>query len=271
MLLYLTKNILMRQFIFALPVLLLFSCGESTSEKDAKSDKKTDSTETETKEVKELSKINFEAEIDKKATPFQGDVLANASWEDARGKNIMIISQIPQYYWEEEKPEMKKLTQDPQGEPQVTEIFAYHYIWSDEENKWKSYWYIHDFLFGCCDVYIDLQKESFQILDEDKDGNAETVFFYTRGQGTMKIDGYFEAKLMYHPDATKLKVEGTAGAGKAMIESAEYDGEPVPDKYVGFTGDYAKWKTFAEKYWSECSERQIKIDQEFLSTFGKGE
>lgn len=263
----------MRQLLSIIPVILLFSCGESSTENNSNSKDKTDSTSSdpESAEIKELSEVNYNIEIDAKTTAYKGEILASAEWNDARGKNIMIISQIPQYYWEEEKPEMKKLTTDPQGEPQVTEIFAYHYIWSDKENKWKSYWYIHDFLFGCCDVYIDLQKESFKIIDEDKDGNAESVFFYTRGQGTNKIDGYFEAKLMYHPDATKLKVEGTSGAGKAMIESAEYDGTPVPDKYIGFTGEYEKWKTYAEKYWSECNERQIKNDKEFLSTFGKGE
>lgn len=263
----------MRQLLFSVPVLLLFSCGESSTEKNSKSSDKTDSTtsDTESEIVKELSEINYEVDIDEKATPFKGEMTASASWNDARGKNIMIISQIPQYYWEEEKPEMKKLSKDPEGEPQVTEIFAYHYIWSDEENKWKSFWYIHDFLFGCCDVYIDLQKESFQILDEDKNGEAETVFFYTRGQGTNKIDGYYDAKLMYHPDVTKLKVEGTTGAGKAMIESPEYNNEPVPIKFVGFTGKYEKYKANAEKFWNECHERQIKIDQEYLSTFGKGE
>lgn len=36
-----------------------------------------------------------------------------------------------------------------------------------------------------------------------------------------KIDGYYEAKLMYHPDVTKLKVEGIRGTGKASIELAE--------------------------------------------------
>jgi hypothetical protein len=263
----------MRQLIFLIPVLLLLSCGESTTEKDSSSNGKTDSTSTESElaTTKELSEINYEIDIDEKTTPFKGEITASAEWNDARGKNRMIISQIPQYYWEEEKPEMKKLSKDPEGEPQVTEIFAYHYIWSDEENKWKSFWYIHDFLFGCCDVYIDLQKESFQILDEDKNGEAETVFFYTHGQGTARIDGYQEAKLMYHPDATKLKVEGTTGAGKAMIETPEYNIDPVPIKFVGFTGKYEKYKANAEKFWNECHERQIKIDQEFLSVFGKGE
>ncbi len=263
----------MRQLILGLPVLLLFSCGETSSEKNSTTDNKTDtsSTESESTEIKELSEINYDTNIDEKATPIKGEVISTANWYDARGKNIMIISQIPQYYWEEEKPEMKKLTTDPEGEPQVTEIFAYHYIWSDEENKWKSLWYIHDYLFGCCDVYIDLQKESFKIMDEDKDGKAETIFFYTRGQGTNKIDGYYEAKLMYHPDATKLKVEGTTGAGKAMIESPEYNNEPVPTKFIGFAGEYEKYEANAEKYWNECHERQIKIDQEFLSTFGKEE
>jgi len=263
----------MRLFLFSIPLFLLFSCGESTTESASNTNDKTDSTSTEevTKELKELSEINYNFEVDKKETAFKGDVIASAEWSDARGKNIMIISQIPQYYWEEEKPEMKKLSKDPEGEPQVTEIFAYHYIWSDEEKKWKSFWYIHDFLFGCCDVYIDLQKESFKILDEDKNGEAETVFFYTRGQGTARIDGYQEAKLMYHPDATKLKVEGTTGAGKSMIETPENNIDPVPLKFEGFVGEYKKHKALAEKYWNEFHERQIKIDTEFLSVFGKGE
>ena len=36
-----------------------------------------------------------------------------------------------------------------------------------------------------------------------------------------KIDGYYEAKLMYYANVTKLKLEGIRGTGKAIIELAE--------------------------------------------------
>lgn len=266
----------MRYFAIAIVLFLGISCSNENSEsknngaenENASRDEQLENVSTDAPELKDLK---FDVDIDSKETSFKGEIVASASWKDGRGKNILIISEKPQYFWKEENPSMGKLCKDPENESEVCELFAFHYIWSEDENKWKAYWTINDFLFGCCDVYMNYQKGSLKIEDSDKDGNAETVFFYTIGAGTNSIDRYFQAKLMYHTDETKLKAEGTTGAGKAMFESTEYNGKPVETKYSGFTGPYEKYKTIAEKYWNECNERQLKIDEQYHKSIGMEE
>lgn len=259
----------MRTLVLILTLTLAVSCGNKGSENDNKKNtdsetKKDDPSEKPAEEKTGVSDLRFDIKIDDKQTSFKGKVVASASWNDARGKNILIVSEKPQYFWEEENPSMRKLCKDPENESEVCELFAFHYIWSEEENKWKKFWTINDFLFGCCDVYMNYQKESLKIEDSDEDGKAETVFFYTIGQGTNSIDRYFKAKLIYHPDDIKLKAEGTTGAGKEYIETPEMEVKPVAVKYEGFSGGNEKWKANAEKYWNECHERQLKIDQKIL-------
>ncbi len=90
---------------------------------------------------------------------------------------------------------------------------------------------------------------------------AESVFFYTIGSGTMGIDFYFRAKMIYHVGRTKLKVEGTTGLGKKWIEGkGEYDESVVHERYTGFTGGFEKNKIFAEKYWNEFHRQKVRID-----------
>jgi hypothetical protein len=260
----------MRNILFITVLITLFSCGNKDTENEKKeknrnSELKNENTSENTEQEKtRITDLSFDIKIDEKQTSFKGEIVASASWNDARGKNILIISEKPQYFWNEENPAMRKLCKDPENESEVCELFAFHYVWSDEENKWKKYWTINDFLFGCCDVYMNYQKESLKIEDSDEDGKAETVFFYTIGQGTNSIDRYFKAKLIYHPDDTKLKAEGTTGAGKEYIETPDMGIKPVAVKFEGFTGANEKWKSNAEKYWKECHERQLKIDEIIL-------
>jgi hypothetical protein len=229
---------------------MLFSCSNEKVN-DSKSGNPKKETERNSNNVQsaDVTNVKYSFEVNQDSLPYRGKLMQCVSWNDGRGKNKIIISHRPQYFWADENPSMGKFTNDPENEMELTEIFAYHYIWSDSLDKWKAYWTIHDYLFGCCDVYYDLVS-LVKITDYDGDGKAESAFFYTIGKGTMSIDQYYRAKLIYHVNKTKLKVEGTTGRGKEFIESPDHDGIPVSEKYDGFTGEFEKYKKYAEWYWN---------------------
>lgn len=123
-----------------------------------------------------------------------------------RGNNIIIISYRPPYNWKEENPSMAKFAPDDDYSTEITELFAYHYVYNNDLQKWKAYWTLHDFEFGSSGVGMDYQPKSLDISDRDNDGNAESSFFYTIRGGTSRNDCYYSAKLIFHPDVTKYKV-----------------------------------------------------------------
>ena len=124
-----------------------------------------------------------------------------------RGNNIIIISHRAPYDWHTENPLMEKFSPyGKDGYDQLAELFAYHYIYSNDLQKWKAYRTLHDFAFGESGIGMDYQPKSLDISDRDNDGNAESSFFYTIRGGTSRNDCYYSAKLIFHPDVTKYKV-----------------------------------------------------------------
>ncbi|MFN6947165.1 MAG: M949_RS01915 family surface polysaccharide biosynthesis protein [Cytophagaceae bacterium] len=107
-------------------------------------------------------KIDTTVVVDRKLTPYKGNIRYKGSWADSTGRNLLIISGTLDY-------------QDGKGR---NEIFAYKYV--KENGKWLQVCRINDFVDGIgCDLSIKLPKEYIEIRDLDSNGVAETSFIYT--------------------------------------------------------------------------------------------
>src|SRR4051812_45876970 len=98
----------MKAFI-GLILMLAFTACENQPEKRIESNKQSIAErETAIITVKKISNINFGFKPSIKETKWKGAVVEAASWEDANGKNVIIISELKTDEWEKERPEMKK-------------------------------------------------------------------------------------------------------------------------------------------------------------------
>ena len=186
---------------------------------------------------------------------WEGKMQESAYWKDQRGENILIISELPQYFWKELKPQMAKLGGDDDNS-EVAELFAYHYIYDQKESKWKLYWSLNDFQFSCCDVQMSYLPGSLKITDLDSNGKAESVFTYHTTVGTQSMDLNYDGKLMLHVDSTKYSVKGLVGLFRNRVDPT------AKNQYSeNFSKSNPSYKTYAENMWKRSLAIRDSMDE----------
>lgn len=201
-----------------------------------------------------MSEVKYDCETDEL---FKGTKVASACWNDRRGKNLVVISQKEQYSWKEENPSMKKYAESEDDEL-AAELFACHFVWDESTEKWNTYWLLNDFNIGCCDVWIEYEPGTLEVKDIDGDGDGDPSFFYLIYSGTNGMDFYYNAKLITYSDSLKLKVSGTTGLGKAMIEEGGLKKETYD---AAFKNVDKLFESYAKERWKNCHDQKVSRDE----------
>ncbi len=220
----------MRNFFYLFFALLCFtSCGNGKDEQHSKTiAAHHDSLENKHNPEKSLQHVQYNCPVDSKQTPYHGTLKTAVSWEDKKGKNILIIAERPQYFWKDENKSIGKYCDDPDDNTEVTELFAWQYVFDAQENKWKSLWTLNDFEFGCCDVEMEYVPYTLRISDLDSNGIAESIFTYASSAGDGPIDDFWQGKLILHSDTLKYSIKGNLGnkqtdTNNELIYSKNFD------------------------------------------------
>jgi len=193
--------------------------------------------------------ITYNYTPDSKLTPWQGTFKEAVYWKDKRGENIFIISELPQYFWKEIKPGMRKYVED-KDDSEVAELFAYHYIYNQEIKKWKIYWALNDFRFSNCDVWMKYLPGTLKITDIDENDKGESIFAYYSASCTQTLDLNYHGKLILHIDSLKYSIKGVIGFNRhleGIAKASEYS--------ENFSQLNRQYKTYFQKMW----ERTIVI------------
>jgi hypothetical protein len=197
----------MKWLIFSFAALALFSCANE------RPSQKNDAVPVDSVPVKAISDVQpYRPNID--YTPWEGDLYDAIYWRDSKGENALIISGKPQYFWEKENPGAARIFPDGEEKEtlsELTEIFAVHFVLPAGEAKWKEYHRYHDYLFGCCDVWLSYQPRTLQVVDTDADGHGEVIFLYHETEGDGMLEQNYTGHLILKKDSTVYSVEDVTG------------------------------------------------------------
>jgi hypothetical protein len=179
-------------------------------------------------------------------TPWDGGLYDAIYWKDKRGENIVVISGEAQYFWQQNRPELKSKLgkdQDPDTYSEVTELFARHYTLATGEAKWKLHYQYEDRLFGCCDVYMQYQPNTLQVIDPDSSGTGDVIFMYHTTEGDGKIDSAWDGHLVLLKDSMEFRSSGISG----ISNNSDYSIVPGAGPYTkvltaSWTKDVAEWR-----------------------------
>lgn len=197
--------------------------------------------------------------------PWEGDLNDAIYWRDSRGENVVLISSKPQYFWADQNPNAKSFF--PEGEEEetlseLTEIFATHYVLKRGEAQWKVFNAYHDFLFGCCDVYMNYQPGSLQVTDADADGTGEPLFMFNETEGDGLLDSHFTGTMVYESDSAYYSIQGNTGLGWE-IEMNGKSGETADVKKT-LPADEMKSLLMNNK-WRELYLAKVQQDRDALT------
>jgi|GEM_PF-3179941 len=187
-------------------------------------------------------------------TPWEGDLHDAVYWTDTSGEHAIIISGKSQYFWEDENPSLKsklKADQDPEINSEVAEIFASHFVLPKGGTAWKLAYNYSDRIFGCCDVWMEYQKSSLQVVDVDSNGTGEVVFMYHTTEADGKIVNLWQCHLVLLQDTSTFVSEGYSG-----YETGVKD---VENHYAPESGIY---RTYVENEFSTLKSAWIALLQE---------
>lgn len=187
-------------------------------------------------------------------TPWEGDLRDAIYWTDTVGEHAIIVSGKSQYFWEDENPSLKsklKPDQDPESNSEVAELFAVHFVLPEGESAWKVVYNYADRIFGCCDVWMEYQKSSLQVLDLDSNGTGELVFMYHTTEADGKIGNLWQGHLVLLKDSATFVSEGYSGY--------ETGGQHAENHYAPGTGIY---RTYVEQEFSTLKSAWTALLQE---------
>lgn len=207
----------MKKLAFILPLFMLAACGNDKQNNSQDSTPVTDTAAVKAgvSDVKEL-RPNIDL------MPWEGNLYDAVYWRDSRGENALVISGNPQYFWAETKPELKSRLTDDQDEDtyeEATDIYARHYVLGAGESMWKLKYEYYDAMLGCCDVFMELQKPSIEILDADNDGKGDLLFTYHSTEGDGKLEGSWNGTEVLLTDSTSFTITGSSVmSGKSSPE-----------------------------------------------------
>jgi hypothetical protein len=175
------------------------------------------------------------------AVKYEGFIKNAVRYKDKSGDNIVITTETGTYKSQKFKHESEDSSD--------AELFAYHYIISN--NEAKQTWKVYDFISDCpVEIVASFVKNTFKITDLNKNGIAEVWLMY---------------KTVCHGDVSPLSMkiimyEGNnkyamRGENRVMISTDEHDKK----SYLGgeFTLDenFKKapkvFKDFAQNLWKQ--------------------
>jgi hypothetical protein len=193
------------------------------------------------------------------ATPWDGDLNDAIYWRDSRGENAVIVSTRPQYFWEEENPKAEDFfpnDEDPETLSELTEIFVTHFVLKSGEAQWKQFNSYHDYLFGCCDVYMAYQPASLQAMDADSNGTGEVIFMYHETEGDGMIGHSFNGTLVLLIDGTTYTQEGATGLGNQISGT-----DSLPKGWVNNTPLSPTYCSIMAAKWTELAAKKVEQDR----------
>lgn len=197
--------------------------------------------------------------------PWQGNLNDAIYWVDSRGENAVVISSKPQYFWEDENPDAESFFPDGEDEEtlsELTEIFATHFVLKSGEGKWKVHNTYHDYLFGCCDVFMAYQPGSLQVMDADTNGTGEAMFVYHQTEGDGMISHTFNGTLVLELDSAYYTIEDETGLG---TELARQGATVVSDQIVLKTPEKSVYKDLMFSKWDEFYKLKVEQDRAELT------
>lgn len=250
----------MKQFILALSVIVLASCG-SSNDANVNVDSANNTVGATTPAIRDIQ--SYRPNIIN--TPWEGDLFDAVYWRDARGENATIISGKPQYFWEVENPEASKFFPeggDKETLSELTEIFAQHYVLNAGESKWRIYYSYHDFLFGCCDVWMQYQAGSLQVVDADSNGTGETLFMYHETEGDGIIEHNYLGTMILEKDSAIYLIEDETGLGTQLRREKEIVAD---DKVVIKTPADSVYSVWMWRKWTELYNIKVEQDRESIT------
>lgn len=194
--------------------------------------------------------------------PWEGDLSDAIYWKDSRGENAVVISYKPQYFWADDNPDAKAFfpkDEDEETLSELTEIFATHYVLKAGEAKWTVFNKYHDFLFGCCDVYMMYQPASLQVLDADTNGTGEVLFMYNQTEGDGMIAHAFNGTMVLEIDQSFFTIKDETGLGieNMKAETPGYKSEARKAMYP----DNAAYLPVMNAKWTELYKAKVEQDR----------
>lgn len=136
-----------------------------------------------------LKMLDFSSTSIQPGMPYDGRIVKGASWVDANGENVLIVS-------ERKTRRSEDIT--------YHEIFGYLYVTDGGDTR--LLWKIQDNSENYCDEGKGLTSP-IDVRDLDGDGVAETMFVYNVA-GACDVSP-IPYKLMMHSGETKLAIRGT--------------------------------------------------------------
>lgn len=243
----------MKWFALSILAFACFSCGNEHNVQQ------NDSVPVDVLQVKTITDVQaYRPNID--FTPWEGDLYDAVYWRDAKGENAVIISGKPQYFWEQENPAAAGFFPDGEDKStlsELTEIYAVHFVLPPQQAQWKVYHRYHDYLFGCCDVWLNYQPHTLQVTDTDKDGHGEVLFMYHETEGDGMLEQNYTGHLIMEKDSAFYSVEDVTG--KANVQHFTDARMMSPYARVDAPDDAAS-RDFLLAQWPLYSREKLKQD-----------
>ncbi len=249
----------MKRIILPLSLALFSACG---NDKDNRENR--DTVVDKIVNVAPVSEIQaYRPNIDN--TPWEGNLYDAIYWRDTRGENAVIISGKAQYFWERENPGAENYF--PKGEDketlsELTELFAMHYVLKPGEAQWSKYYSYHDFLFGCCDVWMQYQPGSLQVADADSNGIGEALFMYHETEGDGVIDHNYLGTLILEKDSAVYEIQDETGLGTELKREKQMVNS---DQIVLNTPKDTAYANFMLRKWDELYKKKVEQDRASLT------
>ena len=243
----------MKHFLPILAATVLISCSDSGNKSVQ------DSTVAQTPPKPTIFDLqSYRPNID--YTPWDGNLNDAMYWQDSRGENVVVVSSQPQYFWEDVNPDASSFfpkDEDPETLSELAEIFVKHYVLKKGEAEWKEYNYYHDYIFGCCDVYMEYQKSSLQVVDADSNGTGEILLMYHETEGDGMIGHSFNGTLVLLVDSMSYTRAGATGLGNYDPNSAD-----TLNEWVNPSEMSPAFVSVMALKWKELTAAKIESDRE---------
>ncbi len=163
---------------------------------------------------------------------YTGKIKNAISWNDKMGKNIVLTCETGVHE-----------NKNSENEHRNAEIFAYHYIVS--ENKIQQNWKIYDFVKDCeVDVQANFIKNTLRVTDLNNDGIGEVWIMYkTTCTGDVSPA---EMKIIMYQGKQKYAMRGE---NRVRVSEKEFvGGNYTFDK--AFNESPKMFKEFAKNMWN---------------------
>ncbi len=176
-----------------------------------------------------------------KSISYTGNIVNAVRWKDNAGDNIVIAT---------ETGITENKSKDGDGLRSAS-LDAWHFVLKD--GNWKQTWKVHDFIKDCGeDLEAAYVKNSFDVTDLDKDGNAEVWLIYrTVCHGDVSPS---DQKIIMYQDNIKYALRGET---RVKVSDTEYVGgtytfDEAFKKGPALFREYAlkRWKKNMNQRWN---------------------